>query len=253
MRIQKIPHDKNGHYTIFEATDIEFADPVKYYAELLVNTNVALERDLLLSKKPPFPMEMIDNFLLKRAIKEWDKKFKEYMQTEVPSNFLSLLKCDSKNEQIKLLKGQSLTPEQLIAFILRAWTDFGFTFSQYSAEHHHNGLDTADLPKVVEVKGDTVEKVGDTPLSDGQLKHAMKYRHVVVSKFLDKQDSWHCLFVTFKSLRGEEPWKDGQPHYHYISDKFGIKRENVVTELKNKNYNLGTLPHIDIVGYRDKK
>ena len=253
MKVYNIPHNKNGFYTIFTATDVEFTDTIKYYSELFTLTNYRIEKQLILSKKIPFPMDLLNSVLYKRALKDWEKRYQEYTQTEIPPNFISLLKSESKKEQTQLLKGQSLTPDQLIAFILKAWTDFGFAFSQYSAEHHHNGVDTSDLPKVIEVKGDTVETVGKTSLSAGQLKHAVKYRQVIVSKFLDKGNNWHCFFLTFKSIRGEENWKDGQPHFHYISDKFGIKRENVVSKLKSKNYNLGSLPHIDFINYRDKK
>jgi len=59
------------------------------------------------------------------------------------------------------------------------------------------------------------------------------------------------LFLTFDSLKGNETWRDGQAHYHYISDKFGIPRQKVVEQLKSGKYRLGTLPHIDLVGYRD--
>lgn len=48
-----------------------------------------------------------------------------------------------------------------------------------------------------------------------------------------------------KAYVGEESWKDGQPYYHFISDKFGIDQATVVQQLKNPDYKLGNLPHID--------
>jgi hypothetical protein len=253
MRIRKIPHSETGHYIIFEATDIEFADPIKYYSELYINSKFMIGRELLLANKLPFPTKFIDDFVLKKANNGWEEKYQEHLKTEIPNNFLLLLNSKSKDEQIKLLKGQSLTPDQLFALIFKAWTDFGFSFSQYSVEHHHNGIDTTDLPQVVVVKDDIVKKVGYTPLSDGQLKHAVKHRQTVVSKFFDNGNIWHCFFVTYKSLRGEETWKEGQPHFHYISDKFGIKRDVVLSELRSKNYKLGSLPHIDFLNFGDNK
>jgi hypothetical protein len=250
VKITKIPHDEGGNYSIFEAPDFEYQNPIKYYSEIFRKSNFSITRDFLLAKKLPFPPEEIDAFLLKRVEREWGEYYNKLIKTDIPPNFISLLSGTSKKEQVKLLKGQSLTLEQLTAFIIKAWTDFGFTFSQYRSEYQHKGLEEDDMPRLVEIKDDKVEKIGDTSMSDGQLKHAVKHRKVIISKFLDNGESWHCLFVTFKSLRGEEKWKDGQPHYHYISDKFGHDREKVVKDLTSDKYSLGNLPHIDIIDYR---
>lgn len=88
---------------------------------------------------------------------------------------------------------------------------------------------------------------------NGQLKQVIEQRKVIVSKFLDKGSEWHCLLLTYDSLKGKESWKNGQPHYHYISSKFRIPRDKVVEQLKSSSYNLGSLPHIDLLEYRDKK
>ena len=54
--------------------------------------------------------------------------------------------------------------------------------------------------------------------------------------------------IFYKSIRGgEKSWKDGQPHFHCISDKFSISRTDVVKQLQSKKYKLGSLPHIDLV------
>jgi hypothetical protein len=189
---------------------------------------------------------------MKEAIKNFDEKFTELSKIKIPENFISVLTAGSKKEQVKLLKGQSITPDQLLAFLFRAHTEFGFSFSQYIGEHNHKGLDVSQMPIVVEIKDNEVRKVGKTTLSDGQLKHAVDQRKVIVSKFLDNGKEWHCLFLTYDSIKGKETWKNGQPHYHYISDKFGIPREKVVEQLKSNNYSLGSLPHIDLLDYRDK-
>ena len=75
------------------------------------------------------------------------------------------------------------------------------------------------------------------------------YTHVHQGSVVTSVEN-HFLYT---NLKGKESWKDGQPHFHYISDKFGIPREKVVEQLKSNNYSLGCLPHIDIIGYRDKK
>jgi hypothetical protein len=68
-----------------------------------------------------------------------------------------------------------------------------------------------------------------------------------VVKILERDDEWHCFFITYNSLRGDESWKQGQPHFHYISDKFGISKEELIKQLRSRDYKLGNLPHIDFM------
>jgi len=245
--------DGKGIYTMFRSNDFEYVDPIIHYTESYLVTNMSMLRDIFYFKKLPIPMESIEKFIQREALKDWNEKLKEIKNTQVPNNLILLLQAKSKGEQIKLINGLAIDPDQLIAFIFKAWTDFGFSFSQYTSEHQHKGLDTSEMPKLVEIKDGKVKKVGSTSLTDGQLKQAVEHRKVIISKFIDKDDSWHCLFLTFDSIKGKESWKGGQPHYHYISDKFGIHREKVVDQLKSKKYKLGNLPHIDLTDYRSEE
>jgi hypothetical protein len=242
-----------GTYTFFESPDIEFVDPIEYYSKTFIASNFSMMRDLMLLNHPQIPLEIMEKVIYKQVLKDWSAKYEEIEQTKVPEYLVALLMSKSKNEQEKLLRNTSITPEQLIAFIFFAKRDYNYFFSQYTSEFQQTGLDQSKMPKVVEIKDGKVRKVGETTLSDGQLKQAIEHRKTVVSKFLDKESEWHCLFLTFDSLKGKEIWKGGQPHYHYISDKFGIHREKVIKNLKSKKYNLGSLPHIDLLGYIQNK
>ncbi|MFB3386662.1 hypothetical protein [Flavobacterium sp. LAR06] len=255
IRHRKIKEDDgNGEYSIFETFDFEFVNPIEHYSTAIVASNFAMMKEIVLLKDPPFPfpIEFIEQTLMKEAVKKWDEELNEILKTKIPENFISLLISKTKKEQVKLLKNQSINPDQLLAFLFKAKINFGYSFSQYRGEHNHKGLDESKMPALVEIKKDVVHKIGDTPLTDGQLKQAIEQRKVIVSKFLDKGNEWHCLLLTYDSLKGKESWKNGQPHYHYISDKFGIPRDEVVKQLKSSSYSLGSLPHIDLISYRDK-
>lgn len=243
----------NGIYTIFHSPDFEYVNPIEYYSSKTIASNISILKDILLLKYPNLKLEVIEKHILEKETLEWEEKLKQILNTEIPLNFISILSTNSKKEQINLLKGLSINPEQLLAFLFKSKTDYGYLFSQYTSEHHHNGLELKNMPKLVEIKNDKVVKVGNTTLTDGQLKQAVNHRKVIVAKFIDKEDEWHCLFLTFDSIRGKESWNGGQPHYHYISDKFGITRAEVLSQLKSRTYNLGSLPHIDLIGYRDEK
>ncbi len=173
---------------------------------------------------------------LKRANEKWGERLAQINSDSVPENFILLLNAQSKHEQEKLLRGQSITPMQLAAYLFRAWTDFGYSFSNYRAEHHHKGVIEQDLPQLIHLDGENIVKAGATPLTDGQLKNVVNHRKVVVSKILDRGSEWHCFFITYNSMAGKEKWQGGQPHYHYISDKWGLSRQEAVDRLKSTNY-----------------
>lgn len=252
IRQLKVSDDNNtGTYTIYEVDDVEFVNPVEHFAEIDISMNVSMIRDLIQMRKLPIPLNQIEDYAQRTASKEWLIRLKEIEETLIPDNLVSILKTKTKREQVNLLKNLSFTSDQLIAFIFKAYNNFGFRYSQYKSEHHHSGLDVDQIPKIVELSEGKINKVGETNLTNGQLKQAVEHRKVIITKFLDSEDSWHCFFITYDSLKGKEKWKGGQPHYHYISDKFGITRTDVVKQLQSKNYHLGNLPHIDLIDDRE--
>lgn len=255
MIVHRILKEENkcGEYSIFESLDFEFVNPVEYYSTSFIETNFTMMKRLILLEKPPIPIEIIEKTVMKEAVKDWEKKLEKILNTEFPKAFISILSAQSKKEQVRLLKEQSITPEELLAFIFKASMDYGFTISQYRAEYNHKGLDESKMPAFLRIEDNKVFKIGQTSFSDGQLKQAVENRKVTISKFLDNGSDWHCFILTYDSLRGKDSWKDGQPHYHYISNKFGIPREKVVEELKSRKYKLNNLPHIDLIDYRNLK
>ena len=144
------------------------------------------------------------------------------------------MKSSKKKEQIKLLKGLELTTDIFMGFILYAG-DNGYLLSQYTSHHHANGIDEKELPAAYMKKPDgTIQKFGKTNLSDGQLKQALEQRSVKVAKLLEKDDEWHCFFLTYNSIAGKENWQNGQPHFHYISNLFNLDKTELIKQLKSK-------------------
>ena len=241
--------DGNGYTRMYSGGDIEYVDPVKYYLETMSNIYASEIKDLLFLKDADQASQISGDWFLKKGKEQWLEEYEEIKKAQIADSFMMLLQSKSKKDQIKLLRNQNLTPEQLMAFITIAWTDYGYYYSKYSAEHLHKGLENEVLPKFLHVEGETITKVGETTLSDGQLKNLVEHRKVTVSNFLDNGPNWHCFYITFNSIRGKEKaWKNGQAHYHYFSDKFGIPRNELVERLKSEN--LPTSPvHIDLLDY----
>jgi hypothetical protein len=69
----------------------------------------------------------------------------------------------------------------------------------------------------------------------------------MIAKFIGDDRNWHCFFTNYKSLKGKEKtYKNGQPHFHYISDKWGLTRDEVIEQLGKRKYKLpSSMPHLD--------
>ena len=240
----KIPN--TGHYNVLEVDDFEYVNPVKQFEAMFISYRVSTNSDILSLKGFDISKDSVKSFLIEEALKNWDAYYKEIEETKISNNLVHLLDSKTKSEQIKSLKGVSLTTKELFAFIFMAYERYGFKYSQYKAKHNHKGLDETKLPKVIHLEDDgEISTIGETNLTKGQQRQLVECRKVVVSKFLDNSNNWHCFFLTFRSLGGKENYKNGQPHLHYISDKWGINREDVVKQLTSKDYKLPSLPHID--------
>ncbi len=235
---------------IFDGEDFEYEKPTKHYGDDFIVKQMVLHgvphEELNGSKEPSAKSKEI--FIA--AVKRWQDMFRDFKKVEVSENLIKLLSSTKKREQEALLKGIILSPNILIAFLIKS-EDAGYTLSQYKSSFSDKSADPNKFPFAYEVKEDGgVKTFGETELSAGQLRHAIEHRKVKIAKFLDKDDTWHCFFTSFKSLRGEERWLgEKQPHYHYISNLFGIDRAEVVNQIKSEKYKLGNLPHIKLEDY----
>ena len=252
MRYSKIYNKKTGQSLIMvEDADFEFVNPIthfrdSYFCSRMIGKGISIEE-----LKGQIEPTSEGRKASKEILSEWDKQLEKFKTIEIPDNLLALLSATKKNEQTNLLKGIAINPDILIAFIIKAHEMHGYTLSQYTSEHTPKDVDKSKLPRAIRLdnKG-SVEAFGSTELTQGQLKHVVQHNKRTVAKFLDKGDLWHCLFINYHSLRGQEKWLGKyQPHYHYISNSFGIDRDKVIQELKSEQYNLGNLPHIKFENY----
>jgi len=253
MRFQKILDKKTGEIIIsmYEVDDIENIDPIKYYGNFFIVNRLVMGGvpfDELDGKKEHSERS---KDIFKNANELWKIKYQEIRNTQIPKNLLTLLETSKKSDQEKLLKGIELTPLILTSFIFKAFSSYGFRFSQYKNETLPTGINRKKMPYAAELQDNGEVKVyGKTDLSQGQIKQAIIQRSVIIGKIIDKGENWHCFFANYKSLYGQERWLGkNQPHFHYISNSFGLTRKKIVSELKSKKYKLGNVPHIKLIEY----
>jgi len=249
MKFDRIDAGEGESYLAFNMGEIEYANPLDFFEEYYLKSKAILFTDIIEREAytQNIKLEQGDTikFAYKKANEWWQDHLLKINQIQIPTQIKLLLNTTKKKEQQKLLKNFHFTAFDLLAFVFYAYQNEGYTFSQYEGEHDPIGTEPEKKPAFIHLDGDKVNKAGKTEYTDGQLKQIVKQRKKTIGKILDRGDEWHCFFVTYGSLRGDEKWKEGQPHFHYISDKFGLTREHVVTQLKSRKYNLGNLPHIE--------
>ena len=145
----------------------------------------------------------------------------------------------SKKEQISLLKGVTISIEQLATIFIYAG-ELGYKFSHYSFFGTPQKYVGADLPSFIHLndKG-VVEHYGETSLTDGQMKEVIITSKFVIARILNNGTHWHCFYQTKSGVLGNEPGMYGSiPHIHYISDSFSISLEDII-----KGFKGGLCPH----------
>ncbi|MBN2634920.1 MAG: hypothetical protein JXR61_01525 [Prolixibacteraceae bacterium] len=251
MNTEKIFDENNKGFTrTFSMDKVEKVNPIEYFKNYEIEKTAILLRDLL-NTKNPFLASLLDNdFFIKQAKNELTGFFEKFEQIEIHENFIKLLETTRKKDQIRLLKGLSLNPDQLMALIFKSYECFGYLYSRYLFENLPNGLEGKKLPKLIHKHDDgTIEKVGETDLKDGELKNIIEHRKIIVSNFFEKNDIWHCFFITYNSIGRKENYKNGQPHFHYISSAFSISKEEFIESMQTGNYRATSI-HVDLLDYR---
>lgn len=140
----------------------------------------------------------------------------------------------NKKEQTRLLKKASMNRTDFMAIMFEAESQ-GYTFSQYKQEVLPSDVNRSQVPAVAELNNDgSVTSIGNTSMTDGQIKSMITQRKLIDAKIFDKGSHWHCFYYTSKGLEDKESGAQGsKPHLHYISDKFGLSREQVVAMFKS--------------------
>lgn len=250
MEAKKIYEENGQGFTrIFSSDKVENVNPVAYYKKYELEKRAIVLRDLLNAKDANLATQLDDSFFIKQAEDTLDGFFEKFENTEIHENFYKLLETERKKDQINLLKGLSLNPDQLMSLIFKSHQIYGFLYSKYRFENLPNGLEQRKLPKLIQLNEDSsIKKIGETDLTDGELKNLIEHRKVIVSHFFEKGDIWHCFFTTYNSIGGKENWKNGQAHFHYISSAFGISKTDFIESMRTGKYK-STSIHIDLMNY----
>ena len=163
-----------------------------------------------------------------------ENNIKELKEMVLPSQIYEILEKNLyKREQIKRLKHITVSPLQLGAIIIQAGMR-DYKLSNYCFKGKPKKFTEDELPSFIFLKDDgNLDTYGSTSLTDGQLREYVANSKFILARLLDNGKHWHCFYQTKSGIEGKENGDLGsQPHAHYISDSFGISREDFVKALK---------------------
>lgn len=250
MDVKKIFEENGQGFTrVFLSDKVENVNPVEYYKKYELEKRAIVLRDLINAKAPGLTSRLDKSFFLKKAEETLEGFFENFENTVIHENFHKLLETTRKKDQINLLKGLTINPDQLMSLIFKSHLDFGYSYSKYRFENLPNGYEGKKLPELIQLKEDgSIKKIGNSDLTDGELKNIIEHRKVIIAHFFEKQETWHCFFTTNNSIGGKENWKNGQAHFHYISSAFGISKAEFIESMRTGKYK-STSIHIDLKDY----
>ena len=204
-------------------------------------------RDLY-TRYPYLPLANLRLTAIQIASKSANDLIEKSESIQIPDSIVELLTSDhKKKEQEQLLKGATLTTDQLGAIFLRAEKE-GYKYSSYRFEGIPKGMHPSDLPSFIYLDNDDVIHTDqDKGLTNGQLKALIKQANVIVAQIIDNGTNWHCFIRTYSGLKGEESGTHGSiPHIHYLSNKNGITKYDLVKCIKGGYYPTAKI-HIPLI------
>lgn len=218
--------------------NVDKINPIEFIKRGFISTRISEIREKLLIENPIMTFGVDEDFFKTIAEKKWKIYYENVLKIKIPESFIYLLKNKdlSKKQQKSILKKQSLSPFEMEAFIIKAWNDFNYSYSYYHFDVLKLKNEEYKLPNIFRYNGKKITKIGETDLTDAELKQIINQRNSRVIHFLDNGKSWHCFFITYRSISGKEGWGSEKPHYHYISEKWNIKRDDVIEQFKTENY-----------------
>lgn len=249
ITIQEIKEsiDENCHYHCFIEADQENISPIDYLvssfyeyvfknkmADLSFATHLTCkQKDLLAHTYTEQTITPIIN----------DLAHNEKLPIVFKKIFSSNL---SKKEQISLLKGATLTPQQFQILFFEAEIQ-GYKLNVYQ-QHNIANQGKTDYPSIAEeLSNGEIVKPKNTSWSDNQIKTLIAQSNRFTAKVFIKEDSWHCFYATKKGLCKQEHYAFS--HYHYISNKWGISLASFIETFKSGKCKSSSV-HINLLGFR---
>lgn len=253
MEFRKFEHtEKRSQLFLTISQNVEQVNPIEKIMNDIIDSYIGIklsEFEFAFENKSPSPFDKLTRNQILRALEKkglliWGKKYEKIMQSVLSEDIYKILQCSSKDFQVKFFKPPfEFTSNTLHKFIFQAWLRFGYKYSAFRFEFPQTGIKLQDFPSGYIFDDDeNLEIYGQTNLSKGILKNAIKHRKVTIAKLIEKGSEWHCFYYNYNSIYGREV--NNNPHIHYISNNWMIDKNIILKELQNRHHKFTSEVHI---------
>ncbi len=192
----------------------------------------------MLKNDKNFNLPYNDDIIGRVALMFAEQTYNDFTKGTVDDVFKNIFQKElNKKQQIRLLRGVQLTNTQLSSLYNFA-DECGYKFSHYKWQGDPKSVKDEKLPSFMHLKDDgNVEYMGETTLTEGQMRTIIDQADVLIARVFDNGIHWHCFLQTYKGLKGKEAGVQGsRPHLHYLSDSFGISKDDLIKMIKMGRY-----------------
>lgn len=215
--------------------------PFDYFLE--GHINLVAEREIKIAKIKG-NSDKFTEFLIRNIVRQQVYDFvKQIMNSTLPDFRLQQILANNqldKKAQERLWKSCKFKTIDLFWFNWLA-QKAGYLLDVYHVETIPAVYKDNKKPLVyLEEDNGNIELIGETDLSKGQLKTILKQRKMLQLRLYHINEYWHCFYFTGKGLSGlEHGYYGSQSHYHYISDKYGIAKEYLLSCFRENKLSSG--------------
>lgn len=208
--------------------------PFDYYVYTHAMARESMYAAILNGKGYP---ELADETIVKKiALKHAEDFFEDMLHKTLPDFRIQKILAHtewSKKQQVDLWNGFELRTRDLLWFNWLA-QKVGYLLDVRVIETHPKIFNQKQMPMVFrETEDGSIDKIDDTNMKDGEMRALLQQRKVQNVRIYHKGDVWHCFYGTLRGLNGQEQGAVGsRPHFHYISDKWGIKMDDLLQRIQ---------------------
>lgn len=139
MKTDIIFSDDESEFVILDYIDkVELVNPIKYIQKCEIKQCISNIKGFLFSKDRFMAEKVSEIWYIKKAIEELNKISDDerwrnkILNTKVNENYIKLIQSDKKKDQEKLLKGVSITIDEMMNLFCIAYKDYDFLYSFYT-------------------------------------------------------------------------------------------------------------------------